>query len=160
MKTRAVFDTSPLIFTDHLGYIPRLGEFFEVIITPDVAAELSVPGDKAGSKVASLPWVREQVPEQSFVQTVQQESYLGRGETSVLALGLQLALPVVLDDFAARRFASQKGLGLTGTLGILLKFHLEKVTTRSLEQDLQMLSEFGMFVSEELKSYLIGQLNH
>jgi predicted nucleic acid-binding protein len=55
--TRAVFDSSSLIFLDSLGYIELLPNLFEVWVTPAVIAELTARPNKPGAKVAELPWL-------------------------------------------------------------------------------------------------------
>ena len=155
---RAIFDTSPLIFLDHLGYLPQVKLRHDLITTPEVVRELNSKEGGAGSRVPQLSWLEQRAPQATFKDLVEQEVSLGAGETSVIALGLQLGLTVVLDDGAARRFAMTKGLPLTGTLGVVVKLHRQELATRSLEQDLRALTAFGMYLSDELKAVVLESL--
>ena len=111
---RAIFDTSPLIFLEHLGYLPQVKLRHDLITTPEVVRELNSKEGGAGANVPLLPWLEQKAPQATFKHLVEQEASLGAGETSVIALGLQLGLTVVLDDGAARRFAASTGLNKTG----------------------------------------------
>lgn len=54
---------------------------------------------------------------------------LGAGEASCLALAVSRRLVLVTDDLAARRLAEERGVRLTGTLGILIALVREDVLT-------------------------------
>jgi hypothetical protein len=71
--------------------------------------------------IASLGWVIVRAP-----TTPSQEFSpdLGRGETDVLRLALELPagrVTLILDDLKAREAAARLGLKFTGTLGVLLE---------------------------------------
>ncbi len=120
----AVFDTSSLVFLDLLGYVPLLWTLYEVVLPRSVSEELSARPGLPGSGVASLDWISSRVPDADIVRRVRAEaSTIGRGETEVIALGLDLSYPVVLDDRKARLRARRAGLEITGTLGVLLRLH-------------------------------------
>ncbi len=155
-KIRAVFDTSSIIFLDHLNYLTALRSLHEVVITPVVAWELTQHKSGAGSKVPD--WIEQINPKASFLAKVKKEANLDVGESSVIALALDTELLIVLDDNSARRFAVKQGLRITGTLGVLLELHRRELATRSLNDDLQLLSDFGMFISDELKSLILASL--
>lgn len=90
------------------------------------------------------------------VRRVQQEPpAIGKGETEVIALGLELSCPVVLDDRKARLRARRAGLEITGTLGIVLRLHYLGLASRKLEDDLQLLEQAGMRISPELRQMMI-----
>jgi predicted nucleic acid-binding protein len=77
---------------------------------------------------------------------------VGRGEREVIALGLELSYPVVLDDRKARLHA---GLEITGALGVLLRLHRIGLASRGIEEDLQLLEEAGMRISPDLRMRVI-----
>lgn len=111
----AVFDTSPLIFLDLLGYIPLLEQLYQVIVPEAVSEELSAHPSSPGSRVMSLGWVVHRAPGTESVRRVRGEPpTVGRGEREVIALGLELSYPVVLDDRKARLRARRVGLEITG----------------------------------------------
>ena len=120
----AVFDTSSLVFLDLLGYVPLLRQLYRVVLPEAVARELATRPDSPGSGVVSLEWVAHRAPSAQSVRRVRREPpAVGRGATEVIALGLDLSCPVVLDDRKARLRARRAGLEITGTLGVLLRLH-------------------------------------
>lgn len=56
------------------------------------------------------------------------ELQIGRGESSAIALALEIPnSTIILDDYKARKIASQLGLIFTGTFGILVKAKLNGI---------------------------------
>ena len=155
-KPRAVFDASPLVFLDGLGYLDRLPELYEVFVTPTVAAELDRPPHRPGAGVAALSWVTVQAPAPDVLETVTAELQADAGEQTAIALATQLSALLVTDDAKARRFAETKDLTLTGTLGILLRLHRLGQARRTLQEDLDVLARNGMRMSEELREVVLA----
>ncbi len=152
----AVFDTSSLIFLDLLGYVPLLRQLYRVVMPEAVSEELSARPGSPGSGVVSLDWVAHRVPGMESVHRVRRESpTVGRGETEVIALGLELSCPVVLDDRKARLRARRAGLEITGALGVLLRLHRLGLASRNLEEDLRLLEEAGMRISPGLRRAML-----
>jgi uncharacterized protein len=124
-----VSNTSPLLFLhriDRLDLLPLL--FGGVIVTPAVLAEIEAGNAKATAvpDLLALPWIRVQSPDATLVAEI--PSSLGMGEREVLALAIQTGNRVViLDDKAGRRFASSRGILLTGTLGVLVRGRQEGI---------------------------------
>ena len=117
-----------------------------------VVEELSARPDASGSGVVSLDWVSHRAPGTESVRRVGREPpAVGRGETEVIALGLELSCLVVLDDRKARLRARRAGLEITGTLGVLLRVHRLGLASRKLEEDLRLLEEADMRISPELR---------
>ena len=67
-------------------------------------------------------WLRILVPESEVEHRLRTEFdlLLDPGEASCLALAISRGLTLVTDDLAARRLAKERGVPLTGTLGILV----------------------------------------
>jgi predicted nucleic acid-binding protein len=152
----AVFDTSSLIFLDLLGYIPLLQQLYQVVVPEVVSEELSVHPGSPGSGVMSLGWIVHRAPGTESVRRVRVEPpTVGRGEREVIALGLELSYPVVLDDRMARLRARRVGLEITGTLGVLLRLHRIGLASRGIEEALQLLEEAGMRISPDLRMRVI-----
>lgn len=153
---QAVFDTSSLIFLDTLGYVPFLQRLYRVVIPEAVREELSTRPGSSGSAVASLEWVEGHAPGTEGVRRIRQEPpTVGRGETEVIALGVELSCPVVLDDRKARLRARRARLEITGTLGVLLRLHQLGLASRNIEDDLRLLEEAGMRISAELRQSVL-----
>jgi uncharacterized protein len=155
---KAVFDTSPLILLDYLGYVSYLPRFFRVFIPPRVAAELTVhPGDY-GAVVPSLPWVTQQAPNPATLQRVQDELAADPGEEAAIALALDLSSLVVVDELKARKYADHLGLTITGTLGIILLIQRSGLAERSLEEELDLLEARCMWMSSALKRRVLERI--
>lgn len=119
-----IFNASPLIFLGKINQL-RLVE----VLTPNFRIPRTVVAE-IGAGPASDPtiqWLASPSIGSHFVDTPDPPSFitqwdLGAGETAVLSLALaDLDSPVVLDDLAARKFASTYDVPLLGTLGLLIR---------------------------------------
>jgi predicted nucleic acid-binding protein len=116
-----VSNTSPINYLILIGHINLLPELFqEVIIPPEVCSELSDP-------LAPLPvqhWIATP-PDWLKIQPVRRLSdeivdLLDPGERAAILLAQELnADLLLLDDMKARLIAKNRGLLITGILGIL-----------------------------------------
>jgi predicted nucleic acid-binding protein len=154
-KEPAVFDASPLVFFDVLGYAGLLPELHQVFVPPAVVEELvALPGEP-GSGLPSEGWVERRAPGSETLRKVEAGMTEGRGEKEAIALALDLSAPVVLDDKRARNHARRVGLRLTGTLGVLLRLHRLGLASRSLQEDLRLLEEADMRITPELRRMVL-----
>jgi predicted nucleic acid-binding protein len=114
-----VSDTSPLnylILLGHTGILPVL--FGRVLIPPGVATELAhpgAPGTVRGWIERPPPWLEVTAP-----MVVDPKIRLGRGEREAICLAMERKADYLLvDDSPARQAATERGLVITGTLGVL-----------------------------------------
>jgi predicted nucleic acid-binding protein len=113
-------DTGPLNYLIQVGCIGHLPTMFGKVAIPiGVAAEIKHPG--APEKVRD--WTR-QLPDWIETRTIDTSKLRARRGLSevdlqVLALGLELEGPILPDDLGLRSAASEAGLKVIGTLGIL-----------------------------------------
>lgn len=154
-KEPAVFDASPLVFFDVLGYAGSLPEFHQVLVPPAVIEELIVLPGEPGSGLPTERWVERRAPRSETLRRVESEMTEGRGEKEAIALALDLSALVVLDDKRARSYARRAGLRLTGTLGVLLRLHRLGLASRSLQEDLRLLEEADMRITPELRRMVL-----
>ncbi len=114
MTAPVVADASPLIAFQQIGQLSLLQAIFtEVIVPPAVAREIQ-------PSVPSVPWIVERPLAQAIAPLVLRAS-LGAGESEALSLAMELhADRLLVDERAARRAAGALGLGVIGTLGVLL----------------------------------------
>jgi predicted nucleic acid-binding protein len=72
--------------------------------------------------ISPAGWLRILVPSSVAEHRLRAEFdlVLDQGEASCLALAVSRGLVLVTDDLAARRLAKERGVALTGTLGILV----------------------------------------
>lgn len=117
-----ICNTSPLSYLHFLDLLDLLPALMKHIVVPEAVVEELRVGREKGLGLPTpekLPWVTVKSPASARVLPIVTD--LGPGETSVLALALESpGSVVILDDGAARRTAVALGLGMTGTLGILL----------------------------------------
>ena len=118
-----VCNTSPLQYLHQLGQLELLQQLCGEIIVPTAVVDELRVGRESGIDVPdpeSIDWMDIQTPESTAVLPLVTD--LGRGETEVLALALELAnVTVILDDKLARQVAESLSLPLTGTLGLLIQ---------------------------------------
>jgi predicted nucleic acid-binding protein len=116
-----VSNTSPINYLILVGQINLLPELFKQIIIPqEVYNELSDPAAPLPVQtwIATPPdWLRIQLVSQASDPIV---DMLDPGERAAILLAQELnANLLLLDDMKARRIATNRGLAITGILGIL-----------------------------------------
>lgn len=113
MRKTIISDASCLIALDNIGELDILQKVYgQIVTTQTVAHEFGKP----------LPgWAQIRNPEDLVLVNVLEAS-LDEGEASAIALAVEIRdCILILDDLAARKFAQQLNLNLTGTLGVLVK---------------------------------------
>lgn len=122
----AVSNTSPL---SNLAYINRLdllrSQFSELWIPPAVVNELQAHPDQAARSAIEAAirdqWMRIAAPQDTPLRRML-TLHLHAGEAEAIALAADLkAGTVIIDEQEGRALASQAGLFVTGTLGVLLQ---------------------------------------
>ncbi len=112
MHKAIISDTNCLILLDNIGELEILQKLFGTIITTSqVAIEFgqSLP-----------PWVEIQEPADKNYQSII-EAYVDKGEASAIALAIELEdCLLIIDDLKGRKFASQIGLTIIGTIGVIV----------------------------------------
>ncbi len=119
MQRTIISDTSCLILLDKIGELGILSELFgEVTITSEIAKEYKQP----------LPsWIKIMDPKNINYQTILLAT-VDIGEASAIALAIESEdCLLILDDLKARRLATDLGLHITGTIGILIDAKLSGI---------------------------------
>ena len=121
-----VFNTSPLLFLEKLGYLEQSLTLFQTIIIPkSVLVEIFVKDDKIRQEIIKLKNRNDVIfgLETTLVKLYRAlNERPGKGESEAISLAIEKnADLVILDDFAARKIAIELGLEVKGTLGILKK---------------------------------------
>ena len=146
---RIVADTGPLnclIQVDAIGYLPEL--FQNVVLPGGVLQELQSPGapavvqDWAGNLP---PWVEVMEVE---IENIPGFRGLSNTDLQVLAAGVELNAPVLLDDLAARTAGKSLGVPVLGTLGVLELAAAKGLV--SLPEILARLKQTNIHLSERL----------
>jgi predicted nucleic acid-binding protein len=119
-----VGDASPLILYAAVGRLELLHQLFgEVVVPPAVWSEVTSGGvgRPGAQEVAGASWIREQSPLRSPAAHGLPGD-LDAGEAEAIALALEATDPVVvlIDDRDGRRTATERGLTVVGSAGILV----------------------------------------
>jgi len=115
-----VSDTTAINYLILIGYSHILGQMFHKVVLPSaVFQELQSPQSPEEIRAWCVPlpmWCRVE-----SVATVPPElMHLGSGEREAIALAEQLRADLILiDEARGRRVAHQRGLSITGTIGVL-----------------------------------------
>lgn len=126
-----IFNTSPLIFLDRLGYMEKSLTLFQTVIIPQrVLNEIYIKNDKIKKNVIGLKNHQRVL---FGLETKLVKLYLGltgrlgKGEAEAISLAIEKnADLVILDDYVARKIAIELGLEVKGTLGILKRLSENK----------------------------------
>lgn len=152
-----VSNTSPINYLILIGQIDLLPELFRQIIIPQaVYSELS---DTEAPKLVRT-WIAT-LPDWLKIQPVSQASdtiidLLDPGERAAILLAQELnADLILLDDMKARRAAKDRGLSITGILGILDQAATMKLI--DLPAAVQSLQNTSFWVSDTLFQRLLDK---
>lgn len=116
-----VSDTTPIHYLILIGKESILPELFSEVIIPDVVlSEMTHPNAPVAVRdwVNSKPdWARVKSGSESLLQKI---AGLGKGETSAIAIAIEVAADAVLmDDRRAIREADKNGLNILTTFALL-----------------------------------------
>jgi hypothetical protein len=109
---------SNLLQIDHLHLLPTL--FGQAKIPPAVHRELNQMSGAYRFVLAEHPWL-EVKPLADYDLATQLQTQLDPGESEAIALAEELSADVLLiDEAKGRKIAQQRGMAITGLLGVLL----------------------------------------
>ena len=152
-----VSNTSPINYLILIGHINLLPELFQQIIIPQaVYSELS----DASAPSPVQTWIATP-PDWLKIQPVSQPSdailaLLDPGERAAILLAQELnADLILLDDMKARRTATERGLAITGILGILDRAATMKLI--DLPAAVQSLQNTSFWASDSLFQKLLDK---
>ena len=140
-----VSDTTPLISLLKIGRLDLLQTLF---------GEVHVP-----AAVRSCPFLKVGTADEGLVWHIIKETGLDLGESEAIVLAESLGASLALiDESRARAVARQRGLRITGTVGILDRaFRLNHITAEETRRCAAALRAGGRYISGELLDSLIAQ---
>lgn len=150
MRKIIISDTSCFIILHKIGELELLRKIYgNVITTIDIANEFG----------ESLPdWVKIELVSDLKKQELL-ELQIDKGESSAIALALEIEnSTIILDDFKARKVASQLGINFTGTIGIIVKAKLLEIIP-SIKPFLEKIKETNFRISPELELIALKEAN-
>ena len=142
MPKTIIADTSCFIILTNIGEIDLLYKVYgEIITTIDIAIEFG----------ETLPeWVEIISVKDKYRQQLL-EIQIDKGESSAIALAMEIPdSTVILDDYKARKIASQLDINFTGTLGIIIKAKLKGIIP-SIKPFLEKIKQTNFRLSVELE---------
>lgn len=158
--SKVIANSTPLINLAKIGRFELLRALFgQILIPPSVWDELVVGGaGKVGSKeVTQANWIEVRRPSDSALLRLLSAS-LDRGEAEAVALAEELGADLVLlDEFQGRQAATQLGLKVRGTLGLLAEgFRRELI--EDIRTDLDDLVSEGTWITPKLIDQVLRSL--
>lgn len=157
---RAVCNTSPIILLAKIRRLELLTQLYrEVLIPSSVMGEIEVsPSEEAMQVRSLLQEGRFQIHEATNRALERIPADLGRGEREAIALALETKVDlVILDDQQGRRIACERGLVVTGTVGVLIEAR-ERGLVSSVRHELDRLTEAGMWINEAFYHRILQEL--
>lgn len=157
---RAVCNTSPIILLAKIRRLELLTQLYrEVLIPSSVMGEIEVsPSEEAMQVRSLLQEGRFQIHEATKRALERIPADLGRGEREAIALALETKVDlVILDDQQGRRIACERGLVVTGTVGVLTEAR-ERGLVSSVRHELDRLTEAGMWINEAFYHRILQEL--
>jgi predicted nucleic acid-binding protein len=154
-----VCDTSPLLILAKVGRLRLLTTLYGSVEIPmAVLDEVNVrqrPDAEAIRHWRHKQDISVREPSEASLHRLPEE--LGDGERAALALAIERdADLVVLDDQQGRRIAKQRGLSVTGTIGVLVEARADGHVD-SLRQELDRVVEAGLWISESFYERLLQE---
>ena len=146
MRRTIISDTSCLILLDKIDELPILNKLFGVITTTSaVAIEFGQP----------LPsWFEIREPADKNYQAIV-EATVDKGEASAIALAIELeGCLLIIDDLKGRKLASQLGLAIIGTIGVIVDAKLAGVIP-SVKPILSKIKSTNFRITEQLELLII-----
>lgn len=149
-----VTDAGPLIYLAGGGQLRLLRVLYDRVVVPRIVFdEVTVAGEGlvGAPEVASADWLEviDRVAEPDLLDA------LDAGEAAAIPLAEELGAILLVDDGAARAVASERGIVVVGSLGVLLaakrRGHLEAV-----EPALDRMVLLGMFVAPALRAHVLA----
>jgi len=124
-----VSNSGPLIHLARIDRLKLIKELFgEVIIPHDVKLEVVDRGKDEGMADAFLieneienGWIVVYRMDDNKVKEIAQSAGIDTGEASAILLARNKKCPVLIDDLAARRFATGLEIQVVGSIGVLIR---------------------------------------
>lgn len=156
-----VVNASPLIFLGNAGRIDllRATGAGRIIVPEPVFDEVIAGGhaDAAAKAISEAAWLEKGRPSDVPASVIAWD--LGAGESSVIAMALQLpGAYAVIDDLSGRKCGLAFGIGVIGTLGVIVAAHRRGALTDPRAALLELRSA-GMWLSGGHRARLANRWN-
>jgi len=148
MLSAVISDTSCFIILSKISELDLLHKVYEdIFTTPEVATEYG----------ETLPaWVKIISVKDKYRQQLL-EMQLGKGESSAMALSLEIPDSIlILDDYKARKTAEMLNLKFIGTIGLIIKAKLTGIIP-SVKPLLQKIRQTNFRLSADMELHAIKE---
>ncbi len=151
-KKIIVADAGPLIAfgkAKRLNLLTQLGDILApASVLDECFSNKSLPGAEAISKAEKQGYIKRQNdPDMEEHESLL--NMLGLGEATAIILAIQLKASLLIDDKLGRNVATQKGVTIIGTAGILV-LAKEQNLIEAVYPLIQELKKAGYYLSDEL----------
>jgi len=136
-----ISDTSCLILLSNIGELDLLQKLYNHIVTTiEIANEFAEP----------LPdWIAIKASTNRHYQQIL-ELQIDKGEASAIALAIDYTdCMLIVDDYKARRMATNLGIKITGTIGVIIKAKLKGIIP-SIKPFFEKIKNTDFRLSEEI----------
>ncbi|MCL2925961.1 MAG: DUF3368 domain-containing protein [Trichodesmium sp. MAG_R04] len=127
---KIVINSSLIIFLVRFQALELfLNDNYEFYITPSVVTEIHAKSNEISRALAPVLAAEKLIVQSTNLTSLFNRLYKSfrRGQSETIALATELQADfVILDDLAARKIATNLGLNVKGTLGILKKLVVER----------------------------------
>lgn len=158
MDSTIVADAGPLIAFGRIGRIPLLQQVLgEILVPRTVIAECVAEPQKPGARA-----IREALRTKLLTQVADPPPpptpfpVLGPGESAAIRLALKLDIPVLIDERSGRKIATNLGLTVVGSGGVLLSAKRRGVID-AVEPILDVLAASGYHYSDAVLRAILGR---
>jgi predicted nucleic acid-binding protein len=117
-----VSDAGPLDFPGAAGHLGLLRDLFDRVVVPEAVWRevLTVGPDRPGAAATrASTWIQVMRADEGTASRLREQLDPGEAEAIVLAAEIKADV-LLIDDQAGRRVATDLGLAIIGTLGVLL----------------------------------------
>ena len=148
MSKVVISDTSCFIILSKINELELLHKVYEnILTTPEIVAEYG----EALPEWIEIVSVQDKYKQQLF------EMQLGKGESSAMALSLEIPDSIlIIDDYKARKTAEILNLKFIGTIGLIIKAKLDGVIP-SVKPLLQKIKLTNFRLSTDLEQYALKE---
>ena len=159
-----ISDTTPIISLTKINQLELLEKLFKTVKIPvAVYAELTTnPIFHQEAKLINSKTFIETVSviDTKSVTLLQKATGLDKGESEAIILAEESSANLILmDERKGRQVATQLGNKITGTFGIILTAHAEKlITSEKASENIKQLRNIGIRISDTLYDNLIEKI--
>ena len=160
-----ISDTTPIISLVKIRRLELLEQLYKEIIVPDAVYKELVDNPAyriEADEIRNAEFiVSKTVENRTALDLLMRATGLDTGESEAIIIADDLhADMLIIDEAKGRSVATQMGLNITGTIGILMDaFHNKLLSKDDILTCINLLKRNRRFISDALYNYLIREIN-